>query len=40
MIEINVPQFDSYWKYGDVYVMYRCGKMAAIHRKEVFETLI
>ncbi len=39
MIEIDVPQFDSYWKCGDFYVMYRCGKFAAILRKEVFKAL-
>jgi hypothetical protein len=35
----NFPQFDSYWKCGDMYVMYRCGKIAAILRKKAFLAL-
>ena len=39
MIEIDVPQFDAHWRCGDFYVMYRCGKLAAILRKTAFEAL-
>ena len=41
MVELDngFPQFDSYWKCGEMYVMYRCGKLAAILRREAFEAL-
>jgi len=39
MIPFDVPQHDSYWQCGVIYVMYRCGKLAAILRKTAFEAL-